>query len=134
MCTCGGLTDARESGRSPLPASRDAQGPPARLRPVEALDEEATSRRCGNCGRDFAEGVACQSCQQVAGLPRGVVLASPARRLGGFLLEGVLAVVTLGVGYLVWWAMVLDKGRRPASRCSACGSCAWTAAGPPGSA
>jgi uncharacterized RDD family membrane protein YckC len=102
--------DARESGRSPLFASQDA---PARLRPVEPLDEEAASRECGNCGADFGQGVACQSCQQVAGLPKGVVLASPARRLGGFLLEIVLAVVTLVVGYLVWWAMVLDKGQTP---------------------
>jgi hypothetical protein len=77
--------DPQESGRSPL----SAQGVSARLRPVEPVEAEAASRRCGNCARDFGEGVACQSCQQVAGLPRGVVLASPARRLGGFLLEGV---------------------------------------------
>jgi RDD family len=57
--------------------------------------------------------VACQSCRQMAGLPNGISLASPLRRLGGYLMDGVLFVVTLGVGYLVWWVIALGRAQTP---------------------
>ena len=62
----------------------------------------APSRPCPSCGREWGAGIACQFCDQVEGLPAGVHLSSPARRFGGYLLEGLLAVVTLGIGWLVW--------------------------------
>jgi uncharacterized RDD family membrane protein YckC len=57
--------------------------------------------------------VACQSCRQMAGMPNGISLASPLRRLGGYLMDGVLFVVTLGVGYLVWWVIALGRAQTP---------------------
>ena len=40
--------------------------------------------------------------------------ASPGRRLGGYLLEYVLAIVTLGIGWIVWFIVVAPRGQTPA--------------------
>lgn len=47
-------------------------------------------------------------------LPPGVVVASVGRRVGAYFLSGVLAIVTLGIGYLIWGAIVWGKGTSPA--------------------
>jgi uncharacterized RDD family membrane protein YckC len=47
-------------------------------------------------------------------LPQGVQLATPGRRIGAWFLSIVLSVVTLGIGYLVWGAIVWAKGTSPA--------------------
>lgn len=49
-------------------------------------------------------------------LPAGVQCASPWLRLGSYLLEGVLYVVTLGIGWLIWAAMIAGTGQTPAKR------------------
>jgi hypothetical protein len=41
-------------------------------------------------------------------------LASVTWRLGGFLLDGVLVVCTVFVGWLAWWIIDWDSGRSPA--------------------
>jgi uncharacterized RDD family membrane protein YckC len=43
-------------------------------------------------------------------------LAGPGRRLAGFLLELVLFVVTLGVGWLIWSVLSWRSGRTPAKQ------------------
>lgn len=40
-------------------------------------------------------------------------LSSPGRRLGGYLLEGLLAIVTLGIGYIIWMLVVFARGQTP---------------------
>lgn len=50
------------------------------------------------------------------GLPAGVVLSSKGRRLGAALLDGVLAIVTLGIGYLIWMLFTFKSGQTPAKR------------------
>ena len=40
-------------------------------------------------------------------------LAGPGRRLWGYVLENVFFVVTLGVGWIVWFAFVAPKGTSP---------------------
>ena len=52
-------------------------------------------------------------CGQVEGLPIGVSLSSPGRRLGGWLLNWVLVLVTLGIGWLIWAFLIFDKGQTP---------------------
>lgn len=47
-------------------------------------------------------------------LPPGVTLASPGRRIGAYFLSFLLAIVTLGIGYLIWGAIVWSKGTSPA--------------------
>ncbi|TYC76495.1 RDD family protein [Streptomyces sp. CB01881] len=73
-------------------------------------------RPCPNCGRDWGQGLACQFCRQVAGLPQGVPLATPALRFGEYLLEGVLIVVTLVIGWLIWSLFAFANGQTPAKQ------------------
>jgi uncharacterized RDD family membrane protein YckC len=49
------------------------------------------------------------SSQQIVSEP----LASAGARLGSYLLETVLAVVTLGIGWLIWSFIVWGKGTTP---------------------
>lgn len=46
--------------------------------------------------------------------PAGLPFATPLHRFGAFLLEYGLAIVTLGVGWLIWWLILLSKGLTPA--------------------
>jgi uncharacterized RDD family membrane protein YckC len=43
----------------------------------------------------------------------GIATATPARRLGGYLLDGVLLVVTLFIGWLIWFIIVAPRGQTP---------------------
>lgn len=47
-------------------------------------------------------------------LPRGVVLAGTGRRIGAFFLSIVLAILTLGIGYLIWGLVAWGRGQTPA--------------------
>ena len=49
-------------------------------------------------------------------LPATVRLSSAWRRLGGYLLEGLLIVLTLLIGWLVWSIIVWDRGQTPAKQ------------------
>jgi uncharacterized RDD family membrane protein YckC len=49
-------------------------------------------------------------------LPDGVVLTSKGRRLLCALLEGVLAIVTLGIGYFIWQFFTYQTGQTPGKR------------------
>jgi hypothetical protein len=52
---------------------------------------------------------------QLSGLliPNGTQVASVGRRIGSYFLAGVLVLVTLGIGYLVWGAISWSKGQTP---------------------
>lgn len=47
-------------------------------------------------------------------LPPGVVLASRGRRVGAYFLSILLAIVMLGIGYVIWGLIVRGKGTSPA--------------------
>ncbi len=47
-------------------------------------------------------------------LPQGVQLASAGRRIGAYFLAIPLAIVTLGIGYLIWGLIVWGGGQTPA--------------------
>ena len=49
-------------------------------------------------------------------LPGGVTIPSPWVRLGSCLLEALLILVTLGIGWLIWAAMSAGTGQTPAKR------------------
>jgi uncharacterized RDD family membrane protein YckC len=49
-------------------------------------------------------------------LPATVRLSSPWRRLGGHLLEGLLILLTLLIGWLVWSIIVWGRGQTPAKQ------------------
>jgi uncharacterized RDD family membrane protein YckC len=50
------------------------------------------------------------------GLPPDVSVASPWVRLGAYLVEAILILVTLGIGWLIWAAMTAGSGQTPAKR------------------
>ena len=50
------------------------------------------------------------------GLPAGVTSVSPWGRLGAYLLESILAIFTLGIGWLIWAAMIAGRGQTPAKQ------------------
>ncbi len=43
-------------------------------------------------------------------------LTSPGRRLGGYVLEIVLSIITLGIGWIIWYLIVATKGQSPAKQ------------------
>jgi uncharacterized RDD family membrane protein YckC len=47
-------------------------------------------------------------------LPQGVELASSGRRIGAWFLAIPLAIVTLGIGYVIWGLIVWANGQTPA--------------------
>ncbi|MCW2522102.1 MAG: hypothetical protein JWO63_437 [Frankiales bacterium] len=47
-------------------------------------------------------------------LPAGVELASSGRRIGAYFLAIPLAIVTLGIGYIVWGLIIWGRGQTPA--------------------
>jgi uncharacterized RDD family membrane protein YckC len=53
---------------------------------------------------------------QASGLmiPQGVQLASVGRRIGAYFLAIPLAIVTLGIGYIIWGLIVWSRGQTPA--------------------
>jgi uncharacterized RDD family membrane protein YckC len=47
-------------------------------------------------------------------LPQGVELASSGRRIGAYFLAIPLAIVTLGIGYVIWGLIIWANGQTPA--------------------
>jgi uncharacterized RDD family membrane protein YckC len=47
-------------------------------------------------------------------LPQGVELAPIGRRIGAYFLAIPLAIVTLGIGYIIWGAILWSSGQSPA--------------------
>jgi len=68
---------------------------------------------CPVCGTPWSGTRSCQMCRQVVGLPPGTKLASPGRRLGAYLLDALLSLVTVGIGWLIWSLIVWGKGQTP---------------------
>lgn len=54
--------------------------------------------------------------QSLFNLPPSVKVANPWQRLGAYALEVILGFVTLGIGWLIWAAMIAGKGQTPAKR------------------
>lgn len=44
----------------------------------------------------------------------GAAVSSAGKRIGGYFLEGLLVVVTLGIGWLIWSLVLWSKGQTPA--------------------
>jgi len=47
-------------------------------------------------------------------LPQGTQLASVGRRIGAYFLGVLLAIVTLGIGYIIWGLLIWGNGQTPA--------------------
>jgi len=44
----------------------------------------------------------------------GLPFATPLHRFGSAILESVLAIVTLGIGWFIWWLILIGRGMTPA--------------------
>lgn len=74
----------------------------------------ATPTTCPDCGRsDVGDGRFCRWCGQFLLAPPGVRAASVARRLAAVVLDNILVPLTLFIGYLIWWLIVLERGQTP---------------------
>jgi uncharacterized RDD family membrane protein YckC len=49
-------------------------------------------------------------------LPAGVVMSSPGRRLGAEILDIVLMIVLLGIGWLIWLIFTSKQGQSPGKK------------------
>jgi uncharacterized RDD family membrane protein YckC len=95
--------------------SDDAPLPPA-PQPGFYGQPVVAARPCYSCGRDWGTGTACQFCRQLGGMPAGIQLSTAGKRFGGYLLEGVLAILTLVIGWLIWAAIIFSDGQTPAKK------------------
>ena len=59
---------------------------------------------------------ACTFCGQVWALPKGIVLSPAGRRFGGLLLDALLIVCTLVIGWVIWTLIVWAQGQTPAKQ------------------
>ena len=84
----------------------------------------ASAGFCGQCGtamsRTSAPGIAVAATKDrpavIAGLDPSIVVSSSWRRLGAYLLDCLLLVVTLLVGWLIWSIIVWRRGQTPAKQ------------------
>ncbi len=101
-----------EASRAAPPAAVEVGGVSA---PGGFGAQQATAV-CPNCGQAWTGSQACTFCGQVWGLPRGIMLSSAGRRLGGYLLDGLLIVCTLVIGWIIWTLIVWAQGQTPAKQ------------------
>jgi uncharacterized RDD family membrane protein YckC len=88
----------------PPPPPVQAQFPAAPPVPASAYGQPDTSVLPGTYF-DQASGLQ---------LPDGTELASIGRRIGAYFLAIPLAIVTLGIGYVIWGAIIWARGQTPA--------------------
>jgi uncharacterized RDD family membrane protein YckC len=90
-----------QASAAPPPASYPQAPPP----PADAYGRPAAAVVPTGMYYDQASGLT---------LPQGVVLASVGRRIGAWFMGLLLFIVTLGIGWLVWGAIVWARGQTPA--------------------
>jgi uncharacterized RDD family membrane protein YckC len=100
--------------QEPDPAAQSQWAVPD-TRPPSYLPPAAV-QACPACGQPAAGEPSCQFCGQVLVLPAGIALSSAGLRLGGFILESVLIVCTLVIGWLIWAFVVFPRGQTPAKQ------------------
>ena len=70
--------------------------------------------RCPNCARsNVDEGRFCRWCQQLLVASPGILSAGIGRRVAAYILDIVLFLVTLIIGYIIWWLFTLRHGQTP---------------------
>jgi uncharacterized RDD family membrane protein YckC len=69
---------------------------------------------CKNCNQlHVGDSRFCTWCGQFMHGDNGVRLAGLGKRLLALILDGILVWLTLIIGYLIWWLIVLKKGQTP---------------------
>jgi uncharacterized RDD family membrane protein YckC len=74
----------------------------------------AATRNCVRCQRPLGEGLFCQYDGTFILDPEGtVVMAGRGERILSWLVNILLFILTLGVGWIIWWFFVAPKGQNP---------------------
>lgn len=94
-----------------LDASSEPGAAPAAYPSAPQATQYAPPPHASGYGTPYGAALAVPDAQR--GVPT-YELASPGLRLGGLLLNTVLAIVTLGIGWLIWFAILAPKGTDPA--------------------
>ena len=77
-------------------------------------DSPVSEPDCPSCGRnDVGDGRFCYWCGQLLVGPTGFSVATFGQRTGAYLLDFILFFLTLVIGYVIWWLIVLDRGQTP---------------------
>ena len=78
------------------------------------VNPPSTATLCRSCGRPLPAGLFCVFCGAFVLDPLGTtVMASRIARLGSWAVNLLIAVLTLGIGWLIWWAIVAKRGQNP---------------------
>ena len=73
--------------------------------------------QCPSCQQFSGDGVFCVNCGLLSQHPEsGAYAATRWRRLGGAILESLLLIVTLGVGWLIWLYFTSQHSQTPAKQ------------------
>ena len=100
----------------PAPGMPVADRPAAHARPPTTPDTGPGGLpTCPYCHGPRGPGLFCTSCDRFNRNPNNpVIVANRLRRLGGYLLESVLFIITLGIGWLIWLAITAPRAQTPA--------------------
>lgn len=78
------------------------------------FDPEGATEHCPDCGVSEDQiGRFCASCNHLNGAPARIKSASFMRRQSAYILDAILVPLTLFIGYLIWWLIVLANGQTP---------------------
>ncbi len=78
------------------------------LQPVD------TGQTCPSCQRtDIGQGRFCRWCAQFLAGPNGIKNAGLGQRFGALISDNILFFITLVIGYVIWWLIVLGRGQTP---------------------
>lgn len=69
---------------------------------------------CRSCGRPLGPGLFCSYCGLFVLDPQGTtIMATRISRLGASLLNALLFILTLGIGWVIWWFIIAPRGQNP---------------------
>jgi uncharacterized RDD family membrane protein YckC len=77
-------------------------------------EQQLVERHCPDCSvvEDRLTKL-CLTCGHLKSAPPNIKAATFLRRLSGYLLDVILVPLTLFIGYLIWWLIVLANGQTP---------------------
>lgn len=74
----------------------------------------AVATECLSCHRPLGEGLFCQYCGVFVLDPQGTtVMASRLSRLGAWIVNALIMIFTLFIGWVIWWFIVAPRGQNP---------------------
>ncbi len=69
---------------------------------------------CRSCGHPLGPGLFCAYCGLFVLDPQATtIMASRVSRLGASLLNALFIILTLGIGWVIWWFIVAPRGQNP---------------------